>query len=139
MMNKGRIVQVIGPVLDVEFEPGKLPAIYNALKVTNPSIDDREWNLVIEVAQHLGENTVRCIAMDSTEGLRRGQGVKNTEAPITVPVGKGTLGRIMNVVGEPVDEGGPIIAESSRPIHCHPPTMMEQSTTIQQYETGLKC
>jgi F-type H+-transporting ATPase subunit beta len=139
MATEGKVLQVMGPVVDVEFPPGDLPEIYTALTVSNPEISAEEDNLVLEVAQHLGENTVRCIAMDSTEGLRRGQGVRNTEAPITVPVGKGTLGRIMNVVGEPVDEGGPIVTELRRPIHCHPPSMVEQSTTIQQYETGLKC
>jgi len=139
MATEGKVLQVMGPVVDVEFPPGDLPEIYTALTVSNPEISDEEDNLVVEVAQHLGENTVRCIAMDSTEGLRRGQGVRNTGAPITVPVGKGTLGRIMNVVGEPVDEGGPIVTELRRPIHCHPPSMVEQSTTIQQYETGLKC
>ncbi|MCH7598397.1 MAG: F0F1 ATP synthase subunit beta, partial [Myxococcales bacterium] len=104
----GRVVQIMGPVVDVAFPPGSLPEIYTALRLTNPGIDDRESNLVIEVAMHLGENTVRCIAMDTTDGLVRGQPVKNTGKPITVPVGPATLGRIMNVIGEPVDERGPI-------------------------------
>ena len=94
-MNKGRITQVIGPVVDVEFEAGKLPEIYHALKVTNPSVDDREWNLVLEVAQHLGENTVRTIAMDATDGLVRGQDALDTGKQIVMPVGPKTLGRIM--------------------------------------------
>jgi F-type H+-transporting ATPase subunit beta len=128
----------MGPVVDVEFEPGNLPEIYTALTLSNAEISSEPDNLVIEVAQHLGENTVRCIAMDSTEGLVRGQPVKNTGAPITVPVGPATLGRIMNVVGQPVDEMGPIAAEHTSPIHKHPPTLEEQSTTIQQFETGLK-
>ena len=134
----GKILQVMGPVVDVEFPPGQLPEIYNALTVTNPSINDLSDNLVLEVAQHLGENTVRTIAMDATEGLRRGQAAKNTGAPIQVPVGPETLGRIMNVVGQPVDEAGPINAKVSAPIHKHPPKMEEQSTTIRPFETGLK-
>ncbi len=134
----GKIMQIMGPVLDVEFPPGNLPEIYTALLVTNPAISDAEHNLVIEVAQHLGENTVRTIAMDSTEGLRRGQPVKSTGAPITVPVGKAVLGRIMNVVGEPVDEAGPISREKLSPIHRPPPKLEDQSTQIQQFETGLK-
>ena len=101
-MNKGKITQVIGPVVDVEFEPGKLPEIYHALKLSNPAISSDEWNLVVEVAQHLGENTVRAIAMDSTDGLVRGQDVLDTGAQILMPVGKNTLGRIMNVVGEAI-------------------------------------
>jgi len=103
MPSIGRITQVIGPAVDVEFPDGDLPAIYNALQITNPAIDDRPWNLVVEVAQHLGEKTVRTIAMDSTEGLTRGQEVRDTGELIKVPVGEATLGRIMNVVGEPVD------------------------------------
>src|SRR5574341_2305502 len=107
----GRITQVIGPVVDVEFPPGALPDIYTALAVSNPAIDERPDNLVIEVAQHLGENTARCVAMDSTDGLQRGMPVKSTGAPIRMPVGKEVLGRILNVVGEPVDERGPVAAK----------------------------
>src|SRR6516225_8435359 len=117
MPSTGHITQVIGPVVDVEFAEGGLPPIFNALHVTNPAIDDRQWNLVLEVAQHLGENTVRAIAMDSTDGLTRGQEVKDTGDGITVPVGEGTLGRIMNVIGEAVDERGPISAAKRYPIH----------------------
>src|SRR5580658_7342779 len=106
-MVEGHIKQVLGPVVDVEFETGHLPAIYNALRVSNPAIDNRADNLVLEVAQHLGENTVRTISMDSTDGLVRGQKVKDTGSQITMPVGRETLGRILNVVGEPVDDGGP--------------------------------
>jgi F-type H+-transporting ATPase subunit beta len=138
MANEGRVLQVMGPVVDAEFPPGQLPEIYYALTLQNPSINDEPDNLVIEVAQHLGENTVRCIAMDSTDGLVRGQPVKNTGAPIMVPVGPATLGRIMNVVGLPVDEAGPIQSEHRSPIHKHPPKLEEQSTTIRQFETGLK-
>ena len=134
----GKILQVTGPVVDVEFPPGQLPEIYTALTLNNPSISDEPDNLVVEVAQHLGENTVRCIAMDSTEGLVRGASVANTGEPIRVPVGEATLGRIMNVIGKPVDEAGPIQSDTTSPIHRQPPKLEEQSTTIRQFETGLK-
>ncbi|RMG59137.1 MAG: F0F1 ATP synthase subunit beta [Deltaproteobacteria bacterium] len=137
-MNKGVVVQVIGPVVDVAFEPGKLPALYNAVKVTNPSISDQEWNLTLEVAQHLGNNICRCIAMDSTDGLVRGQEALDTGGPITVPVGPETLGRIMNVVGEPVDEAGEIVSKKRYPIHRPAPSFEEQSTSIEILETGIK-
>jgi F-type H+/Na+-transporting ATPase subunit beta len=134
----GKITQVIGPVVDVEFPPGALPEIYTALAVTNPGIDAREDNLIVEVAQHLGENTARCVAMDSTEGLVRGMAAKNTGAPITVPVGKAVLGRILNVVGEPVDERGPVTASKRLPIHHPPPTLVEQNVKVEAFETGIK-
>ncbi len=134
----GRITQVIGPVVDVEFPPGGLPDIYTALSVTNPGIDAHQDNLVIEVAQHLGENTVRCIAMDSTDGLVRGMPAKNTGAPITMPVGKEVLGRILNVVGDPVDERGPVPATRRLPIHRAPPTLIDQNVKIEAFETGIK-
>ncbi len=137
-MNTGRITQVIGPVVDVEFEAGKLPQIYHALKVTNPSVDDREWNLVLEVAQHLGENTVRTIAMDATDGLVRGQDAMDTGKQIVVPVGPKTLGRIMNVVGEPIDQAGPIGNEIEWGIHRAAPEFIEQSTKVEAFETGIK-
>lgn len=133
----GKIKQVIGPVVDVEFS-GELPAILEAVKVTNPTIDSREGNLVLEVAQHLGEKTVRCIAMDATEGLVRGMDAVSTGDQITMPVGKETLGRIMNVVGEPVDEAG-AIGESKRfPIHRHPPKFTDQSVAVEAFSTGIK-
>ncbi len=135
---EGVVTQVIGAVVDVKFPPGQLPEIYTALRVTNPAISDREWNLVLEVAQHIGESTVRTIAMDSTDGLVRGMKVQNTGRPILVPVGKATLGRILNVVGEPVDEGPPIQAEKFYPIHREPPTFLDQDVTIQIMETGVK-
>jgi F-type H+-transporting ATPase subunit beta len=138
MAKEGKILQVMGAVVDAEFPPGELPEIYTALTLHNPEISDAPDNLVIEVAQHLGENTVRCIAMDSTEGLTRGEPVKNTGGPITVPVGPETLGRIMNVIGQPIDEAGPIETDLRRPIHRPPPSLEEQSTTIRQFETGLK-
>ena len=137
-MQMGKITQVLGAVIDVEFADGHLPPIYNAIKVSNSAIDDREWNLVVEVAQHLGENTVRCIAMDSTEGLVRGMDAMDTGAGISVPVGEKTLGRILNVVGEPVDEGPPVEAEQHSPIHREAPPFVDQETEIQAFETGIK-
>ena len=137
-MRTGKITQVLGAVIDVEFPDGYLPPIYNAIKVSNKAIDDREWNLVVEVAQHLGENTVRCIAMDSTEGLVRGMEAMDTGAGISVPVGEKTLGRILNVVGEPVDEGAPIEAEQHFPIHREAPPFVDQATQVQAFETGIK-
>ncbi len=136
--NTGKISQVIGAVIDVEFEPGFLPEIYHALRVTNPAIDDRENNLVLEVAQHLGENSVRTIAMDSTDGLKRGQVVINTGKQICAPVGAKTLGRIMNVIGEPVDEMGPIGNEKEYAIHREAPSFESQSTKVEAFTTGIK-
>src|SRR5512136_1080449 len=137
-IQNGKITQVIGPVVDVEFPPGALPEIYTALAVTNPGIDDLKDNLVLEVAQHLGENTARTIAMDSTEGLVRGMEVKSRAAPIMMPVGKEVLGRIMNVVGEPVDERGPIGAKGFKPIHRPPPALTDLNVKVEAFETGIK-
>ncbi len=134
----GKITQVIGPVVDVEFPPGGLPEIYTALAISNPGIDSRADNLIVEVAQHLGENTARCVAMDSTDGLVRGMLVKDTGSPITMPVGKEVLGRILNVVGDPVDELGPVHARERRPIHHPPPALTEQNVKIEAFETGIK-
>src|SRR5215468_8080991 len=134
----GRIVQVIGPVVDVAFDSAELPEINTALILSNPSIDAKPDNLTIEVAQHLGEHMVRCVAMDSTDGLIRGQQVKNTSAPISVPVGPEVLGRIMNVVGEPVDEAGPVTATKRSPIHRAAPRFTDQSVNIEMFETGIK-
>jgi F-type H+-transporting ATPase subunit beta len=128
----GRVTQVIGAVVDVQFE-GHLPEILNALET-----DNNGSRLVLEVAQHLGESSVRCIAMDISEGLVRGQDVTDTGVPIAVPVGAGTLGRIMNVIGQPVDEAGPISAEAMRPIHQPTPSYAEQSTEAQILVTGIK-
>src|SRR5499426_2510682 len=138
MPSIGRITQIIGPAIDVEFPDGNLPAIYNALQVTNPAINDQPWNLVVEVAQHLGEKTVRTIAMDTTDGLTRGQEVRDTGEVITVPVGEATLGRIMNVVGEPVDQKGPIETQKRSPIHRESPAFTDQDTQVQAFETGIK-
>jgi F-type H+-transporting ATPase subunit beta len=138
MPAEGKVTQVMGPVVDVEFPPGSLPEIHTALRTTNASIDSREWNLVLEVAQHLGENTVRTIAMDSTEGLVRFQPVQNTGDVIKVPVGPATLGRIINVIGEPVDERGPVKADKYWPIHRPAPAFVDQSTGVELLETGIK-
>ncbi len=135
---RGKVTQVIGPVVDVQFPSVDLPEVYTALQVTNPAINDKPWNLVIEVAQHLGESTVRCVAMDSSEGLVRGMEVRNTGHPIQIPVGPEVLGRILNVVGEPVDEGGPVTTKKKYPIHRPSPTFLEQSTQVQMFETGIK-
>ena len=135
--NVGKVAQVIGAVVDVEFPEGNLPNILNALDIHNEnSVDAPE--LVVEVAQHLGDNIVRCIAMDATEGLVRGMEVKDTGEPITVPVGDASLGRIMNVVGRPVDEKGPIDAVKSMPIHRDAPSFVDQSTAVELLETGVK-
>jgi F-type H+-transporting ATPase subunit beta len=134
----GRITQVTGPVVDVHFESGELPEIFTALRITNASLNDLEWNLVVEVATHLGQSTVRTIAMDSTDGLVRGTAVRNTGGPIIMPVGRATLGRILNVVGEPVDELGPISTEKTRGIHREPPSLVDQSAMVETFETGIK-
>jgi len=136
--NIGKIAQVMGPVVDVEFEPGKLPAILTALKITNPAIDDDPENLVVEVAQHLGDNVVRTVAMDVTDGLVRGMDVKDTGKPIMMPVGEAGLGRVLNVVGKPVDGLGPVSMEKTLPIHRPAPTFTEQDTEVRVLETGIK-
>src|ERR671912_2574825 len=128
----GRITQVIGAVVDVHFD-GHLPEILNALETSNQGN-----RLVLEVSQQLGESTVRCIAMDTSEGLVRGQEVTDTGAPISVPVGAGTLGRIINVIGEPVDEAGPVVSEGTRAIHQEAPTYTDQSTEAEILVTGIK-
>lgn len=137
-MNEGVVSQVIGPVVDVKFSNNKLPSIFNALVLTNPKINDKENNLVFEVAQHIGENTVRCIALDSTDGLYRGMKVLDTGNKITVPVGREVLGRIFNVVGEPVDRLPEIHFKSRLPIHRPAPSFEEQSTSLEIMETGIK-
>ncbi|KAF1076816.1 F0F1 ATP synthase subunit beta [Halodesulfovibrio sp. MK-HDV] len=137
MANVGKIVQVIGAVVDIEFADGNLPNILNAVKIENPNNTDAPV-LICEVAQHLGDNVVRTIAMDATEGLVRGMEVIDTGAAITVPVGDASLGRIMNVVGEPVDEMGPIDAKKMMPIHRSAPSFTEQDTNVEVLETGIK-
>jgi F-type H+-transporting ATPase subunit beta len=140
-MSTGKIVQVIGPVVDVEFEPGRLPAIYNALLVQGVEQKDifsYSSKLTLEVAQHLGEAQVRTIAMASTDGLTRGMLVEDTGAPISIPVGKETLGRILNIVGEPVDKGPAINVKKTYPIHRPAPAFEDQSTKVEMFETGIK-
>jgi F-type H+-transporting ATPase subunit beta len=136
--SQGKIVQVIGPVVDVEFSGADLPEINTALRISNPSISNRAGNLVVEVAQHLGERSVRCIAMDTTDGLVRGMPVENTKGPIMMPVGREILGRILNVVGEPVDERGPVATKKKMPIHRPAPKFVDQSVKVEMFETGIK-
>jgi F-type H+-transporting ATPase subunit beta len=140
-MSEGKIVQVIGPVVDVEFPAGKLPPIYNALEVPGVEIKDifsYSKKLILEVAQHLGESTVRTVAMASTDGLRRGMPVRDTGSPIMIPVGRETLGRILNIIGEPVDKGPDIKAAKYYPIHRPAPDFEQQSTKVEMFETGIK-
>jgi F-type H+-transporting ATPase subunit beta len=141
MANIGKIVQVIGPVVDVEFDPGKLPAIYNSIEVKAKMVQDifsYSERLVLEVAQHLGESRVRAVALSSTDGLTRGMEVMDTGGPITIPVGPSTLGRIMNIIGEPVDKQGPLTSDTMYPIHRPAPTFEDQETKVQMLETGIK-
>ncbi len=134
----GKVVQVMGPVVDVEFKEEELPPIFTALKITNPLLNDNKWNLVLEVAQQLGGRRVRCVAMDSTDGIKRGEDALNTGEGISIPVGKEALGRLINVVGEPIDEFGPIEAKERWPIHRPAPKFVEQSTKLEVFETGIK-
>ena len=135
----GKVVQVIGPVVDVQFEEGKLPAIYNAVWITSEGFDvPNEIDIIGEAQQHLGEGRVRCVAMKPTDGLVRGMKAYDTGAPITVPVGTATLGRVMNVLGEPVDKLGPIESDVHYPIHRAAPPLEEQSTSLEMFETGVK-
>ncbi len=141
MANIGKIAQVIGPVVDVEFPPGNLPAIYNALEVVGRKVQDifsYSERLVLEVAQHLGESRVRAVALSSTDGLTRGMEVQDTGGPILIPVGSNTLGRIMNIIGEPVDKQGPLTSDTMYPIHRPAPAFEDQETTVQMLETGIK-
>ncbi len=137
-MEMGRIKQVLGPVVDVEFSEGNLPAIYSALKVTNKAISEKENNLVLEVAQHLGGSLVRTISMDSTEGLVRGAKVLNTGQMIQTPVGEEVLGRIINVIGEPIDEGGEVKTKDHWPIHRAAPKFEDLATKTEMLMTGIK-
>lgn len=130
-MSSGKIVEIIGAVIDVEFPRDQVPSVYNALRVEQPG-------LILEVQQQLGDGTVRCIGMGSTEGLQRGLTVTDTGSPINVPVGKATLGRIMNVLGEPIDEAGDIDAEETQPIHREAPSFTDQSASTELLETGIK-
>ena len=136
-MKKGKVIQVIGPVLDIEFDEG-LPEILNAIHVKKVSEDGKEETLTVETAQHLGENKVRCISMQPTDGLIRGAEAVDTGGPITTPVGAEILGRILNVIGEPIDEAGPVNAKERWPIHRAAPEFKDQSTTLEMFETGIK-
>ncbi|GAB6935039.1 MAG: F0F1 ATP synthase subunit beta [Bacillota bacterium] len=139
-MNKGRVVQVMGPVVDIQFERGHLPAIYNAIKIQHKATKpgERDIDLTVEAALHLGDNLVRCVAMASTDGLVRGMEAVDTGAPISVPVGEETLGRVFNVLGEPIDNQGPVNAKRRDPIHRPAPPFVEQATTTEILETGIK-
>jgi F-type H+-transporting ATPase subunit beta len=137
-MSDGKVIQVTGPVVDVEFPEGDLPLIFTALYITNPAIDDTADNLVVEVAQHLGDNVVKTIAMDTTDGLVRGMKVKNTGKPIMMPSGDAILGRVLNVVGRPVDGLGAVDAKTFLPIHRHSPAFVDQDTSVKVLETGVK-
>jgi F-type H+-transporting ATPase subunit beta len=137
--NTGRVVQVIGPVVDVQFAADQLPAIYNAVRIISDGFKMAEpLDVVTEVQQHLGEGRVRCVAMKPTDGIVRGMTALDAGAPISVPVGRATLGRVMNVLGEPVDKLGPINSETSYPIHRQPPSLEDQSTQLEMFETGIK-
>lgn len=134
-MATGRVIQVRGPVVDIEFPEGELPELLNAIVVRDPH---REDELVVEVAQHLGDRAVRCVAMDITDGLTRGAEAEDTGAPITVPVGKATLGRLFDVLGRPIDGKGPVEADRYEPIHKDPPSFEDQAVAVEQFETGIK-
>jgi len=137
-LNTGKVIQVIGPVVDIEFPPEQLPAIYNAVKIADKSTEV-EVSLIVEVMQHLGDNVVRCVAMSSTDGLTRGMQAIDTGAPIKIPVGKGTLGRVFNVLGNTVDnDETPVVADDHWPIHRPAPSFEEQETSTQILETGIK-
>jgi F-type H+-transporting ATPase subunit beta len=138
-MNIGKVIQIIGPAVDVAFDEGHLPPIYTALRLTSEDFDvPAPIDIIVEVQQHLGENRVRTVAMQPTDGLVRGMKAIDTGGPITVPVGKETLGRIINVIGQPVDELGPVNAELRYPIHREPPTFAQQNTDLEMFETGIK-
>jgi F-type H+-transporting ATPase subunit beta len=135
----GKVVQIIGPVIDVEFEDQHLPAIYNALRINDPGTDTGvPIDIVAEVEQHLGESRVRCVSMEPTDGMVRGMAAEDLGGPITVPVGKATLGRVLNVIGKPVDERGPVEAEAHWPIHREAPRFEDQDTRVEMFETGIK-
>src|SRR5215470_5338018 len=135
-MKKGRVVQIVGPVVDVEFLDAR-PAIYNALTVEF-AVENRPTRVTLEVQQHLGDNWVRTIAMNGTEGLKRGYEVSDTGGPLSMPVGDGVMGRVFDVTGNPVDERGPVVAEKRNPIHRPPPTLADQSTSPEVLPTGIK-
>ncbi len=135
----GKVIQVAGPAVDIQFLEHEIPAIYTAVKITSEGFDvPTPMNVTVEVAQHIGEGRVRCIALQPTDGMVRGMNAHSLGVPISVPVGKETLGRVMNVLGEPVDEMGPVNTAKRSPIHRSAPAFDEQSTTLQMFETGIK-
>ena len=139
MASEGRVIQVIGPVVDVEFDETSLPPIYEAIRVVSDGFEVPEpINVTVEVQQHLGEGRCRCVAMEPTEGIVRGMKAIDTGDPITVPVGPSTLGRVLNVIGEPVDKLGPVESEKRYPIHRHAPDFQDQSTELEMFVTGIK-
>jgi F-type H+/Na+-transporting ATPase subunit beta len=139
MANEGKVIQVIGPVLDVEFDEAALPPIFQALRVVSDGFEvEQPIDLIAEVEQHLGEGRCRCVSMEPTEGVIRGMRAIDTGGPITVPVGAATLGRVLNVIGQPVDKLGPVSSEKRNPIHRHAPPFSDQSTTLEMFVTGIK-
>src|SRR6266849_10555278 len=137
--NIGKVIQISGPAVDVQFEEATMPPIYQALRVTSEGFDvPLPINVVLEVEQHIGEGRVRCVAMESTEGMVRGMKAIDQGGPISVPVGRGTLGRVMNVIGAPVDQLGPIQHTKTMPIHRPAPLFEDQATTAEMFETGVK-
>src|SRR5436853_821887 len=139
MANEGKVIQVIGPVVDIEFDESSLPPIYQALNIISDGFEvPVPINIIVEVQQHLGEGRCRCVAMEPTEGLIRGMKVIDTGSPITVPVGPATLGRVLNVIGQPVDQLGPVHSETQYPIHRHAPTFQDQASESQMFVTGIK-
>src|SRR6267142_139550 len=139
MANIGKVSQVIGPAVDVEFPEGKQPSIYTALHITSAGFNvPSPIDVIVEVQQHLGEGRVRCIALKPTDGMVRGMPAEDLQGPVNVPVGTGTLGRVINVIGEPVDKMGPVQAKRRDPIHRHAPSLVEQNTRLEMFETGIK-
>src|SRR5262252_6692490 len=139
MANEGKVIQIIGPVVDVEFDEASLPPIYQAIRIVSEGFDVPEpMDIVVEVQQHLGEGRARCVSMEPTEGLVRGMKAIDTGDGITVPVGPATLGRVLNVVGQPVDKLGPVTSATRYPIHRHPPAFQDQSTELEMFVTGIK-
>src|SRR5581483_8547141 len=137
--NIGQVIQIAGPAVDVQFVEANMPPIYQALRVTSEGFNvPTPINVILEVEQHLGEGRVRCVAMEPTEGMVRGMKAIDQGGPISVPVGRGTLGRVMNVIGQPVDKLGPVDAKERWPIHRPAPSFEEQATTAEMFETGVK-
>ena len=137
--NIGKVIQISGPAVDIQFSEANLPPIYEAIRITSEGFNVPEpISIIVEVQQHLGEGRVRCVAMEATEGMVRGMKAIDLSGPISVPVGKPTLGRVINVIGEPVDKLGPLGATEKWPIHRQAPSFEEQSTTEEMIETGIK-